>query len=114
VDDSITTRSLEKHILETAGFDVTTCADGAQAWQIMQERQFDVVVSDVEMPNMDGFALTRKIKSAAKLLHIPVVLVTALTGDRHKALGIAAGADAYLIKSEINRSELLEVVNQLI
>jgi CheY-like chemotaxis protein len=66
------------------------------------------------MPNMDGFALTRKIKAAPKHMHIPVILVTALSSERHKALGISAGADAYLIKSDVDRSDLLEVINQLV
>ncbi|MBU6452609.1 MAG: hybrid sensor histidine kinase/response regulator [Cyanobacteria bacterium REEB67] len=113
-DDSITTRSLEKHVLESAGFEVTTCVDGAQAWQMINEKQFDLVVSDVEMPRMDGFALTRRIKSSNKHMHLPVVLVTALSSDRHKALGISSGADAYLVKSEFERSDLLEVINQLL
>ena len=113
-DDSITTRSLEKSILESAGFEVTTCVDGAQAWQMINEKQFDLVVSDVEMPRMDGFALTRRIKSSNKHMHLPVILVTALSSERHKALGISSGADAYLVKSEFERSDLLEVINQLI
>jgi two-component system, chemotaxis family, sensor kinase CheA len=113
-DDSITTRSLEKHVLESAGFEVTTCVDGAQAWQMINEKQFDLVVSDVEMPRMDGFALTRRIKSSNKHMHLPVVLVTALSSERHKALGISSGADAYLVKSEFERSDLLEVINQLL
>jgi len=114
VDDSITTRSLEKHLLESAGFDVTTCVDGAQAWQTIQEKQFDLIVSDVEMPKMDGFALTTKIKTSVQYMKLPVVLVTALASEKHKAMGIASGADAYLVKSEVERSDLLEVINQLI
>lgn len=113
-DDSITTRSLEKHLLESAGFDVTTSVDGSQAWQIMQERPFDLVVSDVEMPKMDGFALTAKIKSSPKHSHIPVILVTALATERDKARGLSSGADAYLVKSEVEHSSLLEVIRQLI
>ena len=81
---------------------------------MINEKQFDLVVSDVEMPRMDGFALTRRIKSSNKHMHLPVILVTALSSDRHKALGISSGADAYLVKSEFERSDLLEVINQLV
>jgi two-component system chemotaxis sensor kinase CheA len=114
VDDSVTTRSLEASILEAAGYEVTACADGVAAWQLLQEREFDLVVSDIDMPRMDGFALTEAVRDARKRPNLPVVLVTARASDEDKARGLAVGANAYLIKSAFNQTNLLETVAQLL
>ncbi|MBY0357459.1 MAG: response regulator [Candidatus Obscuribacterales bacterium] len=114
VDDSITTRSLEKSILESAGYEVSVAADGVQAWRIIQEKGADLVVSDVEMPNMDGFQLTASIRASQRFSELPVVLVTALASDRDRAHGIEVGANAYIVKSEFDQTQLLTVLKQLI
>ncbi len=112
-DDSVTTRTLEKAILEEAGYDVRLAADGHQAWQLLREEEFDLVVADVEMPGMDGFTLTDTLRRSA-LRRIPVVLVTSLSSDRDRARGLEAGADAYIVKSGFDRSGLLQAVGQLL
>jgi two-component system chemotaxis sensor kinase CheA len=113
-DDSVTTRTLEKTILEAAGYEVTAAADGAEAWQLLQERGADLVVSDVEMPRMDGFALTEAIRGSKRFRDLPVILVTGLEKDEDRARGMEIGADAYLLKSAFDQRNLLETISQLL
>lgn len=113
-EDSITSRTLLKNILETAGYLVTTAVDGADAFSRAKIGEFDLVVSDVDMPRMNGFELTAKIKNDPKLSEIPVVLVTSLESRDDRERGIDAGADAYIIKSRFDQGNLLEVIKKLI
>jgi two-component system chemotaxis sensor kinase CheA len=113
-DDSVTTRTLEKAILEEAGYEVSLAADGHQAWRILQKETIDLLVADVEMPGMDGLTLTETLRHSVTLRRIPVVLVTSLSSDKDRARGMEAGADAYIVKSGFDRGGLLEVVGQLL
>jgi two-component system chemotaxis sensor kinase CheA len=112
-EDSVTTRTLEKSILEAAGYEVAVAVDGADAWRILQERGADVLVSDVEMPRMDGFALTELVRGSPRFRDLPVVLVTARETEQDKARGIQVGANAYLVKSAFDQRNLLETIAQL-
>jgi two-component system, chemotaxis family, sensor kinase CheA len=114
VDDSITTRTLEKHILETAGFEVQVAIDGVEAWEKLGERDFDAVIADVEMPRMDGLELTERIKADSQLERIPVILLTSLSKPEQREAGLKAGADAYLVKSRFDQGELLKVIRALV
>ncbi len=114
VDDSLTTRTLEKNILEAAGFRVMTATTGEEALRALREQEFDVVVSDVEMPNMTGFELTRRIKADARWRALPVILVTSLDSSQDRERGLEAGADAYLVKSRFDQDELLQVIQQMV
>lgn len=114
VDDSITTRTLEKNILETAGFDVYVAIDGVEAWAMLSDLDFDVVISDVEMPNMNGFELTRRIKDNTVTGHIPVILLTSLGKPEQREAGLRAGADAYLVKSRFDQGELLRTIQSVV
>lgn len=114
VDDSITTRSLEKSILEHAGYKVSLAVDGKQAWDMLQELVFDLVVTDVEMPKMDGFELTALIKQSERLKRLPVIIVTSLAREEDRKRGIEAGAEAYIVKGQFETGVLLDVVGQLI
>jgi two-component system chemotaxis sensor kinase CheA len=114
VDDSVTTRTLERSILEAAGYEVATAADGAEAWALLEQSGADLVVSDVEMPRMDGFGLTARIRASARFRTLPVVLLTALESERDRIRGVEAGASAYLGKSAFDQSQLLDVIGQLI
>jgi two-component system chemotaxis sensor kinase CheA len=113
-EDSMTTRTLIKAILENAGYEVEAAADGAQAWRIMKQKSADLVVADVEMPEMDGFQLTETIRSSAEHSDIPVILLTALESDRDKARGLSAGANAYLLKSAFDQRELLAAIREMV
>ncbi len=114
VDDSITTRTLEKNILETAGFDVSVAIDGVEAWRMILETTFDVVVSDVEMPNMHGLDLTREIKGNPRTRHLPVILLTSLSKPEQREAGLKAGADAYLVKSQFDQSQLIQTIRAVV
>lgn len=110
VDDSFTTRTLLKSILEEAGYEVTTARDGAEAWRLLQEQSFALVVSDVQMPNMDGLALTATIRASGRLSELPVVLVTGLSSDGERQSGLDVGATAYLTKSAFDQTALLQAI----
>ena len=114
VEDSITARSLLKGILEVAGYKVATAVDGIDGLTQLRSSEFDIVVSDVDMPRMNGFDLTAKIRSDKKLADLPVVLVTALESREDRERGIDVGANAYIVKRSFEQSNLLEVVRRLI
>jgi two-component system chemotaxis sensor kinase CheA len=113
-DDSVTTRSLVRSILEAAGFDVLAVADGAEAWRVLQREGADLVVTDVQMPRMDGFELTAAIRASDRFRRLPVILVTSLDSESDRLRGVEAGADAYIVKSAFDQEQLLEVIGQLI
>ena len=114
VDDSITTRTLEKGILEASGYKVEVAVDGREGWDVLQQHDFDLIVTDIEMPNMDGFDLTELIKQNSKYQNLPVIIVTSLARDADKQRGIDVGADAYIVKSQFETKALLDVVKQLV
>ena len=114
VEDSITTRTQEKRILEANGYEVVTAVDGLDGLQKLLAGEFDAVVSDVEMPNMDGLTMTENIRKEKKYSNIPIVLVTSLSTDEQKKRGLDAGANAYITKSGFDQSILIETIHRLI
>jgi two-component system chemotaxis sensor kinase CheA len=114
VEDSITTRTLEKNILEAAGYRVRVAADGAEAWGLLQANGFGLVVSDIEMQEVDGFELIAKIRSDPRHRDLPVVLVTSRESREDRERGIQAGADAYIVKGAFDQDRLLETIRRLI
>ena len=113
-EDSVTTRALLKEILESAGYRVTTAADGIEALTALHAGDFDLLVSDVEMPRMDGFDLTARVRADRRLAELPVVLVTALESREDKERGVDVGANAYVVKSGFDKSRLLDIIRTLI
>lgn len=113
-EDSVTTRLLEQHILETAGYEVVSAPDGAEAWRRLQEGGADVVVTDVQMPGMDGFELTRAIRASPRFADLPVVLVTGLGSDADRLRGVEVGASLYLVKSAFDQQALLAALERLL
>lgn len=113
-EDSITSRTLLKNILETAGYQVATAVDGTDAFTQLRSNEFDLLVSDVDMPRLNGFELTTKIRADKKLGELVVVLVTALESRQDKERGIEAGANAYIIKSSFDQSNFLEVIRRFL
>ena len=115
VDDSITTRTLEKNILETVGYSVELATDGQEALSVVAASGVpDLVVSDILMPRMDGFELTQRLKGDERTAHVPVILVSSLDSPADKTRGIKVGADAYIVKSRFEQGNLLETIEQLI
>jgi two-component system chemotaxis sensor kinase CheA len=114
VDDSFTTRELIRSILASAGYDVQVAVDGADALDKLRSHPYDLVVSDVEMPRIDGLTLTLEIRSDPQLDTLPVVLITSLASEAHRRRGLEAGAQAYIVKSQFNQDGLLEVIQQLL
>jgi len=114
VDDSITTRTLEKHVLESKNYQVTVAVDGQEAWDLLQKQKFSLLITDVMMPIMDGFTLTEYVKKNEKTRSIPVIIVTSLGSDAEKKRGVEVGADAYIVKNDFESSALLEIVSQLV
>ena len=113
-EDSITSRALLKNILESAGYHVAAAVDGIDAFTLLKTERFDLVVSDVEMPRMDGFDLTAKIRADKAFAQLPVVLVPALESREHRERGVDAGANAYTVKSSLTQSNFPEMVRRLI
>jgi two-component system chemotaxis sensor kinase CheA len=113
-EDSITSRMLLKEILESAGYTVSTAIDGEDAFSSLGKAKFDLVVSDVEMPRMNGFALASKIRGDDRYTHLPVVLVTGLESQADRERGINAGANAYVVKGSFDQSNLLETIRQFL
>jgi two-component system chemotaxis sensor kinase CheA len=113
-DDSFTTRELVRSILSSAGYDVTAAVDGMDALDKLRAQPYDLVVSDVEMPRMNGFELTASIRQELGLHDLPVIIVTSLSSDEHKRRGMEAGAQAYIVKSQFNQDNLLEAIQQLL
>jgi two-component system chemotaxis sensor kinase CheA len=113
-DDSLTTRALERSILEAAGYDVTVAVDGLSAWQILQDRGADLLLSDVEMPQMDGLSLTRTVRTSSRFRDLPVILLTSRDSPDDRARGLEAGANAYLVKSAFDQTKLLQTIEQLL
>lgn len=114
VDDSLTTRALEKNILEAAGYDVAVASDGHEALEVLASVPCDLAIVDLQMPRMDGYELTRRLRASAEYRDLPVVVVTSLETDKDMARGLEAGADAYIKKSHFDQRELLSVIEQFI
>ncbi|MBI3889993.1 MAG: response regulator [Candidatus Wallbacteria bacterium] len=114
VEDSVASRTVIANILEAAGYGVTSAADGAEAWELLEAAPYDLVVTDIDMPAMDGLELTRRIRARAVAPDLPIVLVTALGSDDEKARGLKAGANAYLVKRTFDPAVLLARVRALV
>lgn len=117
-DDSITTRTLEKNILEAAGYRVRLATDGLEALQLLDQLAekggCDLLLSDVDMPRLNGFELTSAVRADARFRHLPIVLVTSLDTPADRERGIAAGADSYIVKRAFDQRTLIETIAQLI
>ena len=113
-EDSIVTRTQEARILENAGYEVVTAADGLEAWNQLAARAFDAVVTDIIMPNLDGLGLAEKIRHEPKYAELPIILVTSLASDADKKRGLEAGANAYITKPAFDQQVLLDCLERLI
>jgi two-component system chemotaxis sensor kinase CheA len=114
VDDSLTTRTLEKSILEAHGYRVRVAVDGLEALDQLRAEKADLVISDVEMPRLDGFGLIEAMKKDLKLARVPVIVVTSLDRAEDRKRGLSLGADAYIVKRKFDQGELLASIRQIL
>jgi len=114
VDDALTVRELQRSILVRAGYEVRTASDGREALELLAVKPADLVLTDVEMPNLDGFGLTESIRSQARFANIPVLMVTSRSSEEDRRRGLEAGADGYIVKSEFDEGRLLSAVSALL
>jgi len=114
VEDAFSTRELEKTILETHGYLVDTAVDGLDALDRITGTHYDLIVSDIEMPRMDGFELCRTLKKKEAYTHIPFVMVTGLQKEEDKRRGMEVGAAAYIVKSAFEQTGLLDTIERLV
>lgn len=114
VEDSALIRAMEKRVIEDGGYEVTTAVDGVDALNRLGGRSFAAVVSDIVMPNLDGLALTARIRAEPRYRELPVILVTTLASDEDKRRGLEAGANAYIPKPAFDQRVLLDTLNRLV
>jgi two-component system chemotaxis sensor kinase CheA len=114
VDDSMTTRMLEKNILEAHGYRVRVAVDGMEAMALLRNETADLVITDVQMPRMDGLALLEALKKDPDLSRIPVIMVTSLERREDQERGLSLGADAYIVKRKFDQAELLAAIRQIL
>ncbi|MDT7538847.1 MAG: two-component system, chemotaxis family, sensor histidine kinase and response regulator WspE [Actinomycetota bacterium] len=114
VEDSVGVRELERVILEGAGYQVETAVDGLDGASRLRDDAADLVLSDVEMPGMDGFELTRTIRRTKGWENVPVIIMTSRGEDTARQAGLDAGASAYLLKNEFDQEQLVQTVRRLV
>ena len=113
-EDAMSTAMLEKNILESSGFSVVIARDGQEALEKSSQEKFDLVITDILMPRMDGFELTERLRKDKIYKEIPIIIVTTRESDADKRRGLDAGADAYILKSEFTSEGLLNTIERLI
>lgn len=114
VEDSIPIRTQMKRILERAGYEVTAAVDGEDGFNKLRAGTFNAVVSDVQMPNLDGLELVTKMRHSPEYKNLPVILVTTLASEEDKRQGVQAGANAYITKGDFEQGVLLDTLRRLI
>lgn len=114
VDDSLTVRELERKLLASRGYDVTTAVDGEDGWNTLRESHFDMVITDVDMPRLDGIGFVERIRANPRLRDLPVMIVSYKDRPEDRQRGLEAGADYYLAKSSFHSDELARIVEELI
>ena len=113
VDDSPTSLLLLKNIVSQAGYEVITAKDGEEAYLIMQREEVDILITDINMPKMDGFDLCDKLRKEEKFAKFPIIFVTALNSDEDRQRGVEVGVDAYIAKSDFDTKNFLAKINEL-
>ena len=114
VDDSLTARALCTNALEAVGYEAINAINGKRAWELIQKDAFDCVITDILMPELDGFTLTQRIKQHEKYKHIPVIIVSLLDSTEDKQRGLEAGANAFIVKSEFDTHALIDIMASLV
>ncbi|MEK7433203.1 MAG: response regulator [Cyanobacteriota bacterium] len=114
VDDSVILRNLQKGILESAGFQVILAKNGLEGKNNIEKHNPDIIITDIEMPEMDGITLTKWIKDTPEYKKTPVVMITSHSSDEDKKRCMESGADAFIIKDQFNQKSFLELIGKLL
>lgn len=114
VDDSLNTREIEKDVLEAYGYRVTLAEDGLDGLRKAMDGDFDAILTDVEMPNMDGFSLTARLRQEEKYRNTPIVIITSREKEEDKQRGVQVGADAYIVKGDFDQNRLVDTLRALL
>lgn len=114
VDDSLTVRELQRKLLVAAGYDVTVAVDGMDGWNALRSEPFDLLITDIDMPRMDGIELVTLLRRDARLNALPVMVVSYKDREEDRQRGLDAGADYYLAKASFHDDALLDAVAELI
>jgi two-component system sensor histidine kinase and response regulator WspE len=114
VDDSITVREIERQVLETRGYLVDVAVDGVDGWNALRTGRYDLVVTDVDMPRLDGIELVRRVRADRRYASLPIVIVSYKDRDEDRLRGLDAGASYYLPKSSFQDDRFLQAVEELI
>lgn len=114
VDDSLNTREIEKDVLEAHGYQVTLAEDGVDALRKAGEFEFDAILTDVEMPHMDGFTLTAQLRQDERYRYKPIMIITSREKEADKRRGMQVGADAYIVKGDFDQSNLVATLQALL
>ncbi len=113
-DDSVTSRTLVKHFLENAGYEVISAPDGVSALKTLEMEEFDMLITDIDMPRMNGFSLVSKVRENERFGNIPIIILTSLYSKEDLEHGKNVGANAYMVKREFQEKSLLAVVHDLL
>ena len=114
VDDSLTSRAMVASVLDQAGYRTITAFDGENAFGLLQQNEIDLIVSDVEMPNLTGLDLVRRVRATPKFSRIPAILVTSLESPEERARGAEAGASGYFVKQHFDPPAFLAMVGDFL
>lgn len=114
IDDSVNTREIERNILESYGYRVDVAVDGLDGYEKAQGCRYDLIVTDIEMPRLDGFSLTEKLRREDDYKHTPIIIVSSRDRDEDKRRGMRVGASAYIVKGSFDQSNLLATIQALV
>ncbi|WP_028534346.1 hybrid sensor histidine kinase/response regulator [Paludibacterium yongneupense] len=114
VDDSLNTREIEKDVLEAHGYHVTLAEDGRDGLYKARNGDFDAILTDVEMPNMDGFTLTTLLREEERYRTVPIIIITSRQKEEDRRRGIQVGADAYIVKGDFDQGHLIEILQSIL
>jgi two-component system sensor histidine kinase and response regulator WspE len=113
-EDTLVLREFLRHIMATQGYEVHAVPDGVQAWQALQQAPYDLLVTDIEMPEMDGFSLLQRVRQTGGLRRLPVIICSSHAEEAYRFKGLELGADAYVVKQGLKATELAQAVEDLI
>ena len=114
VDDSITVREVQRQLLSLSGYDVEVAVDGQDGWNALTARSYDLLITDVDMPRMNGIDLIRAVRRETRFAKLPIIIVSYKDREEDRLLGLEVGANAYLTKGSFHDDSFIRTVTDLI